>query len=62
MILIKLYDCSLLNHDTSAKFWESAQKPPGGHACAARRHISAERTGFLSLSCLAVDGIPLGDS
>jgi len=23
-----------------ASFWESAQKPPGGHACAARRHIS----------------------
>jgi len=35
-----LYDCSLLNHDISAKFWESAQKPPGGHADAARRHIS----------------------
>jgi len=34
-----------LNCDVIAKFWESAQKSPGEHACAARRHIS---TNFVS--------------
>ncbi|QCE14884.1 hypothetical protein DEO72_LG11g1890 [Vigna unguiculata] len=44
-------------------FWESAQKPPGGFACAARRYIS-EKWGFnLVLVCrLAALHQPPGDS
>ena len=26
-----------------ANFWESAQKPPNGHACAARQHINVDQ-------------------
>ena len=42
---------------------DSAQKLPGGHACAARRHISVGPVlGVFCLSCFAVGGIPPGGS